>query len=227
MPERSPGSSAKAEAKRERLLAAAAGLFSTRGFAKTRISHIVAAAKTGISTFYRHFPTKEALLEAALAIRFRQVREELTRVREDVEHRSLAEQVGVVRRTYEIAFDALVGRPGLTRILFATGYGSSAAVRELVQGQLAGFAADVAAVLERLEAAERVRITDKLPLAQASVGAVLHLAHTHLCEGAPTREEAIRTLTGMLLGSVVVSDPGWAMARMFELQGVMPRPETT
>jgi AcrR family transcriptional regulator len=68
--------------KRDQLLEAAEELFSARGFANTRIAEIAAAAGTGISTFYRYFPTKDALLAARITERFAQLREELTQARE-------------------------------------------------------------------------------------------------------------------------------------------------
>jgi AcrR family transcriptional regulator len=58
----SPGSAAP----RERILLAASSLFGRRGAARTGVDAIIAEADVAKATFYRHFPTKEALVVAWL-----------------------------------------------------------------------------------------------------------------------------------------------------------------
>jgi AcrR family transcriptional regulator len=60
---------ADARRNRERVLAAARGQFAANGL-EAQIDDIARAADVGVGTVYRHFPTKEALLEALAADRF-------------------------------------------------------------------------------------------------------------------------------------------------------------
>jgi AcrR family transcriptional regulator len=57
------GNARRSEA-RERLLASATGLFYSEGIKGVGVDRIVAAADTTLATFYRHFPSKEALVVA-------------------------------------------------------------------------------------------------------------------------------------------------------------------
>src|SRR5216683_1164509 len=56
----------RADARRnyERLLSAAAAAFATRGADDVSLEEIARRAGVGIGTLYRHFPTRQALLEA-------------------------------------------------------------------------------------------------------------------------------------------------------------------
>jgi len=56
------------EAKRRRILTAAARLFAHRGFAKTTVEEIALEAGVSKGLVYVHFPSKEALLEKVLSI---------------------------------------------------------------------------------------------------------------------------------------------------------------
>ena len=49
---------------RERLVAAAAEVLSERGWDGARVQEIARRAGVGIGTLYRHFPNRQALLEA-------------------------------------------------------------------------------------------------------------------------------------------------------------------
>ena len=60
---------ADARRNRGRVLAAARGQFAANGL-DAQIDDIARAADVGVGTVYRHFPTKEALLEALAADRF-------------------------------------------------------------------------------------------------------------------------------------------------------------
>jgi len=61
----SPATRSDAARNRGRLLDAAAALIATRG-SDVDVREIARRAEVGMGTFYRHFPTKEALLDAAL-----------------------------------------------------------------------------------------------------------------------------------------------------------------
>lgn len=72
-------SRADARRNRARLLAVAEDVFAARGPAAST-EDIAAAAGVGIGTLFRHFPTKEALLEAVFVERLRRLIEEANRL---------------------------------------------------------------------------------------------------------------------------------------------------
>jgi AcrR family transcriptional regulator len=55
------------ELTREKLLRAARGVFARKGIDNTRINEITEAADVGFGSFYNHFDSKEAIVEAVLA----------------------------------------------------------------------------------------------------------------------------------------------------------------
>jgi AcrR family transcriptional regulator len=67
--EREPAQRADARRNRERVLAAARRQFANKGL-DAQVDDIARAADVGVGTVYRHFPTKEALLQALAADRF-------------------------------------------------------------------------------------------------------------------------------------------------------------
>jgi AcrR family transcriptional regulator len=70
---------ADARRNRARLLAVAEDVFAARGPAAST-EDIAAAAGVGIGTLFRHFPTKEALLEAVFVERLRRLADEANRL---------------------------------------------------------------------------------------------------------------------------------------------------
>jgi len=104
---------------RERILAAALELFAERGYAATSIGEIEAAA--GLSprsgALYKHFPSKQALLESAFAQRVAEVdafheRFELTRLGDLRAELTLAATWGLAELARERALVRLVMREG-------------------------------------------------------------------------------------------------------------------
>src|SRR5256885_772576 len=69
-----PAQRADARRNRERVLAAARLQFAAEGL-EAQIDDIARAADVGVGTVYRHFPTKEALLQALAADRFTRLAE--------------------------------------------------------------------------------------------------------------------------------------------------------
>lgn len=65
---------ADAERNRARILAAARALFTERG-ADVQSPEVARAAGVGVGTVYRHFPTREDLIEAAAQQRFAEIEE--------------------------------------------------------------------------------------------------------------------------------------------------------
>jgi AcrR family transcriptional regulator len=68
----------RADARRNRalLLEAAGAVFAARGVAAST-EEVARAAGVGVGTLFRHFPTKEALLEAVYRVRMRRMADEL------------------------------------------------------------------------------------------------------------------------------------------------------
>ncbi len=75
------GPSLRADARRNRvrLLEAAEQVLAAKGPAAST-DEIAKAAGLGIGTLFRHFPTKEALIEGVLAVRMRRMTDEATRL---------------------------------------------------------------------------------------------------------------------------------------------------
>jgi AcrR family transcriptional regulator len=73
-PQAEPAQRADARRNRERVLAAAREQFAANGL-DAQIDDIARRADVGVGTVYRHFPTKEALLEALAADRFTRLAE--------------------------------------------------------------------------------------------------------------------------------------------------------
>jgi AcrR family transcriptional regulator len=65
---------ADARRNRERILKAARAVFADKG-RHTQIDDVAKRAKVGVGTVYRHFPTKEALLDALVLERFEEIAE--------------------------------------------------------------------------------------------------------------------------------------------------------
>ena len=63
---------ADARRNRERILKAARAVFGDQGF-DAQIDDVAKRAKVGVGTVYRHFPTKEALLDALVRERFSEI----------------------------------------------------------------------------------------------------------------------------------------------------------
>lgn len=83
---------ADARRNRDRLLAVAEDIFARRGLAAST-DDIARAAGVGIGTLFRHFPTKEALLEAVFVAR-------LQHLTEDAHHLSSADDPGQAFATF-------------------------------------------------------------------------------------------------------------------------------
>ncbi|HVX31118.1 MAG TPA: TetR/AcrR family transcriptional regulator [Nitrolancea sp.] len=88
MASESAGRTPRADARRnrERILVAAAEVFAKNGV-NASTAEVAEAAGVGIGTVFRHFPTKESLLEAVLV-------ERLSRIADDAERRAQADDAG-------------------------------------------------------------------------------------------------------------------------------------
>ena len=104
---------ADARRNRDRIVAAAAEAFAARG-ADTQMDDVARAAKVGVGTVYRHFPTKEALMGALVRRKFealQEVADEAAEVADPWE--ALA---GALRRGAEIMARDATLRDALSRV---------------------------------------------------------------------------------------------------------------
>jgi len=126
---------ADARRNRERLLEAALKAFSTEADADVTLERVARDAGVGIGTLYRHFPTREALVEEVY-------RTELTRLCESAPRLSAQlPPVEALRAWMEAFIDYLATKRGLAealRAVIAAGGRPFAQSRELLLGALGG-----------------------------------------------------------------------------------------
>ncbi len=188
---------------------AAERLFATQGFANTRINEITAAARTGISTFYRSFDSKEALLEALVL----QLTDDLS-LRLGPWHREIVgaqplARLAAIERGFAIGFEALAARPHLTRVLLRSLYGSRDAVERVVARALAEVTSRNIELFSIAVAEGRIVLAPERieSFATAVLGMVFHLADQMITRGRPSAVEAARTCARIVDGMIVVSMP--------------------
>ncbi len=91
-----------------------------------------------------------------------------------------------------------------------------------MRGLLAEAAADLEQVLTRLETVSQLHIPAKRALAQATVGGLLHLTYTHICDGNPERDDAVTAMAAMFIGSIAITNPAWAIEAHAQLGDSVP-----
>ena len=122
------------ERTRHELLAAAIRVLAARGLAATKIADIAAEADVGVGTFYLHFATKEALLDAL-------VEDTIGRLKATMDAARAAVDDPVER--VRLANAALCRFAADNRQMFAIVFGPGAAYHDVVRRALAVFAADL------------------------------------------------------------------------------------
>ncbi len=179
---------ADARRNRERLIAAALAAFAERGSDDTSLEEIARRAGVGIGTLYRHFPTRQALLEAVY--------------RDQVE----ALVAGAQQRLAEPPAEALIGwlrdltqfgltKRSLTAELLAAPEGMNALVFSACKAEMAdGAQALLARAQEAGVARPELQTPDLMRLAHAIVVAT---------ERAPDRAKEADRLLDILLGGVL------------------------
>jgi AcrR family transcriptional regulator len=123
---------ADARRNRERILKAARKVFAERGM-HSQIDDVAKRAKVGVGTVYRHFPTKETLLDAIVREHFEEIagyaREALER---DDAWKGFCELLwrGAERHADDVAFGEIVASTDLTALVEDIGLMGS--IEELV-----------------------------------------------------------------------------------------------
>ncbi len=188
--------------KRQDILDAAEMLFATRGYGGTQISEITSVARTGISTFYRYFESKNELLGTLLDELYNPMIEQLRAYRAGMEHKTPIEQLMLIRGGYELVFDAMVARPNLIRVLYTSGFGASPEISERVDRAVDQIAADLVADLKRAEQTGLITVPDKSSLARGIISVLTHLPYEHIRRGEPSRDAAIDVCARMAIGAM-------------------------
>ncbi|MEU9074077.1 TetR/AcrR family transcriptional regulator [Kitasatospora sp. NPDC004745] len=124
---------ADAARNRARLLDVATEVFTTRGVA-TPTEEIARAAGVGVGTLFRHFPTKEALLEAVMVRRLETI------AARTAELTAGAEPAEAFFDGFRLVIDQSAGKDEFTQALAAAGVDAHASLREssgAIRAQLA------------------------------------------------------------------------------------------
>jgi AcrR family transcriptional regulator len=103
-----------ARANRERILAAAETVFGTHG-AQASTEEVARRADVGIATVFRHFPTKSALVEAALLRHFARLDDEAAELAAELDPEEALQRLlttMVDSGATKLALAGLVGEPG-------------------------------------------------------------------------------------------------------------------
>ncbi|MGH8882698.1 MAG: TetR/AcrR family transcriptional regulator, partial [Stackebrandtia sp.] len=101
----------RARLTRERILAAAAQVFATHGYAAGTTDRIAAAAKLSIGTLYQYFPNKDAILLALSQAHMDAATTAIRRVLDQAGGDWLDQVIGAV-------IDGHAGNPSLHKVLF-------------------------------------------------------------------------------------------------------------
>ncbi|MEU6864284.1 helix-turn-helix domain-containing protein [Streptomyces sp. NPDC046876] len=124
---------ADAARNRARLLDAATEVFTTRGVG-VPTEEIARAAGVGVGTLFRHFPTKEALLEAVMVRRLEAIAARTAALAAD------AEPAEAFFDAFRLVIDQSAGKDEFNRALAAAGVDAHASLQEssaAIRGQLA------------------------------------------------------------------------------------------
>ena len=159
---------ADARRNREKVLAAARAVFADQG-RDAQMDDVARRAGVGVGTVYRHFPTKEALIEALMVAAFETIA-------------AAAEEALEVEDPWE-AFTSVLWRGAETMAgdralseVFASTPGATEAVMPTVQG-LTG---TITRIVERAQAAGVLRsdlIVDDIPMVMCGIGSATKKEH--------------------------------------------------
>jgi len=137
---------ARGEATRRKLLAAAEEEFGSKGFHTASVSSITTRADVGQGTFYLYFHSKEEIFVTLVRDIGRRLRKEMAVAVEDSRDRLDAE-----RRGLEAFFSFATAHPGLYRIVQESQFVEEPVFREYYERLAKGYAEDLTAAAKRGE----------------------------------------------------------------------------
>jgi AcrR family transcriptional regulator len=179
---------ADARRNREKVLEAARSVFSQQG-REAQMDDVARAAGVGVGTVYRHFPTKEALIEALMLAAFESIAE-------------AAEEALEVEDPWE-AFTSVLWQGAQTMAgdrALSEVFASIPGATESVMPAVAGLTETMTKIIERAQAAGALRddlIVDDIPMVMCGIGSATKKEHR--CPDAWRRHLSI-VLDGMRAG---------------------------
>ena len=159
---------ADARRNREKVLAAARAVFSEQG-RDAQMDDVARAAGVGVGTVYRHFPTKEALIEALMVSAFEAIAE-------------AAEAALEIEDPWE-AFTSVLWRGAETMAgdrALSEVFASIPGATEAVMPTVAGLTDTVTELIRRAQAAGALRedlIVDDVPMVMCGIGSATKKEH--------------------------------------------------
>jgi AcrR family transcriptional regulator len=137
---------ARGEATRRKLLAAAEEEFGSKGFHTASVSSITTRADVGQGTFYLYFHSKEEIFVTLVRDIGRTLRKEMALALEDS-----ADWIDAERRGLDAFFKFATEHPGLYRIVQESQFVDEPVFREYYERLARGYAEDLTAAVKRGE----------------------------------------------------------------------------
>jgi AcrR family transcriptional regulator len=160
---------ADARRNREKVLEAARAVFSEQG-RDAQIDDVARRAEVGVGTVYRHFPTKEALIEALVVDNFQAI---LAAARDGLD---VADPWDAFERVLWRGAAVMAGDRALSEVFAAT-----PGVMEAAMPAVEGLQEVVGELMRRAQAAGLLRddlVVDDIPMVMCGIGAATRKQHT-------------------------------------------------
>lgn len=133
-----------AEQRRRKILDAAIGLFSQKGFRGTTVRDLARHAGVSEAMLYQHFPSKEALYDAILEKKVQEMRRAW-----DLDWEATGDVRTVVRRMVQSFLERHMSDPAFVRIVLFSALEGHGLARDFVRGPRAHFMERLAAYLKK------------------------------------------------------------------------------
>ncbi|MEJ8545549.1 TetR/AcrR family transcriptional regulator [Brevibacillus borstelensis] len=190
---------AKGEASRQRLLAAATAQFARKGYPHTRVSDIVKAAGLTQAAFYLYFPSKEAIF-AELVDSFRRKLGTLAQAAGKVTSLAPGEAAAQIKENLRAVFAFLQSQPELTRIAWF----ESPDAKEMKEKVIALLSAHI---LSNQQAGHIRKELVPEVAAYCIIGMIDQLAERWIVTGEKQPEQLTEEMSELLLHGVLASSP--------------------
>lgn len=194
-PPRRPTKRLAAPERRRHILAAARHVFVERGYAGARVIDISRAAGVNEAILYRHFPSKEALFEAAVAEPLRERVEQLLQLGDGAQ-----EALSVARTEYmaDLLEALLAAVKELAPLLGVMVFGGGELGREFYIAKVMPAITECAAAIEAHDADWQHRDFPARTVVMMAVGACLMLAAEERATGSNAPQQALAELAELL-----------------------------